>query len=106
MPPEKGKRPPPLPPEKATAEVRRMYLEGCPLVQTRHFRQELGKANATMQDAENVLENGYVLRPAEWKKEHRSWHYAVTGTDIEEEPLTVVVAIDDEGFRLVLVTAW
>lgn len=105
-PPKKEVRPPPLTPEQATAAVRRIYFEGLSLIRTKHFREELAKADATMQDVENVLEHGHVLRTPEWKAKHRSWNYAVAGRDIEGEPLTVVVAIDEQRFCLTLVTAW
>lgn len=105
-PPKKEDRPPPLTPEQATAVVRRIYFEGLLLIQTKHFREELKKADATMQDVEYVLEHGHVLRPPEWKAEHRSWNYAVAGRDVEGEPLTVVVAINEQRFCLTLITAW
>lgn len=105
-PPKKAGQPPPLTPEQATAAIRRVYFEGLSLIRTKHFREELAKADATMQDVENVLEHGHVLRAPEWKAKHRSWNYAVAGRDIEGEPLTVVVAIDEQRFSLILVTAW
>lgn len=105
-PPKKEGQPTPFTPEQATAAIRRVYFEGFSLIQTKHFREELAKADATMQDVENVLEHGHVLRTPEWKATHRSWNYAVAGHDIEGEPLTVVVAIDEQRFSLLLVTAW
>jgi hypothetical protein len=105
-PPKQESQPPSFTPEQATAAVRRVYFEGFSLIQTKHFREELAKADATMQDVENVLEHGHVLRAPEWKAKHRSWNYAVAGRDIEGEPLTIVVAIDERRFSLILVTAW
>lgn len=101
-----GERPPPLTPAKATATIRRIYLEGGPFTRREHFNQELAKANADMGDVNHVLEYGSVIRPGQWKPDHRAYTYEVAGTDVEGDELRVVVGIDEENFRLILVTAY
>lgn len=104
---EPGKdRPPPLTPSQATAAIRRIYLEGGPFSRTEHFILELAKANADMGDVNHVLEFGSVVRPGQWKPEHRAYNYEVVGTDLEGAELHIVVCIDEENFRLILVTAY
>lgn len=104
---EPGKdRPPPLTPAQATAATRRIYLEGGPFSRSERFILELAKANADMGDVNHVLEFGSVLRPGQWKPEHRTYNYEVAGTDLEGTELYIVVCIDEENFRLILVTAY
>lgn len=93
-------------PAQATATIRRIFLEGGPFSRTDHFWRELAKANADMGDVNHVLEHGTVLRPGQWKPDHRAYNYDVTGTDVEGSELHVVVCIDEEHFRLILVTAY
>ena len=101
-----GERPPPLTPAQATATIRRIYLEGGPFSRTAHFGIELAKANADMGDVNHVLEYGSVIRPGQWKPDHRAYTYEVAGTDVEGDELRVVVGVDEENFRLILVTAY
>ncbi len=101
-----GKRPAPLTPGQATAAIRRIFLEGGPFSRTEHFWRELAKANADMGDVNHVLEHGRVLRPGQWKPAYRAYNYEVAGTDVEGSDLHVVVCIDEESFRLILVTAY
>ena len=104
---ERGKqRLPSLTPAQATATIRRIYLEGGPFSRTEHFILELAKGNADMGDVNHVLEFGSVLRPGQWKVEHRAYNYEVVGTDVEGAELHIVVCIDEENFRLILVTAY
>ena len=102
----KEERPPPLTPAQATAAIRRVFLEGGPFSRTEHFWRELTKANADMGDVNHVLERGAVSRPGQWKPEHRAYNYDMGGTDLEGEELHVVVCIDEENFRLILITAY
>jgi len=53
-----------------------------------------------------VLEHGRVLRPGQWKPAYRAYNYEVAGTDVEGSDLHVVLCIDEENFRLILVTAY
>ena len=99
-------RPPPLTPAQATAAIRRIHLEGGPFTRTEHFNQELNKAGADMGDVAHVLEHGTVMRPGQWKREHRAYNYDMVGTDVEGTELHVVVCLDEENFRLILVTAY
>ena len=59
-----------------------------------------------MGDANNVLEHGSVVQPGQWKPEHRAYNYNVSGVDVEGNELHVVVCIDEENFRLILITAF
>jgi hypothetical protein len=95
-----------LTPAQATAAIRHIFMEGGPFSRTDHFGRELAKANADMGDVNHVLEYGAVIRPGQWKPEHRAYNYEVAGTDLEGAELRVVVCIDEENFRLILVTAY
>ncbi len=101
-----GDHPPPLTPAHATEIIRHIFLEGGTFSRTEHFGRELGKANADMGDVNHVLEHGTVNRPGQWKAGYRTYTYEVAGTDVEGSELHVVVCIEQENFRLILVTAY
>ncbi|MBI4537146.1 MAG: DUF4258 domain-containing protein [candidate division NC10 bacterium] len=95
-----------LTPAQATTAIRRVFLEGGPFSRTEHFVRELARANADMGDVNHVLEHGAVLRPGQWKPEHRAHNYDMAGTDVGGNELHVVVCIDEANFRLILITAY
>jgi hypothetical protein len=61
---------------------------------TTHARTRSVQRQFTHFDVRLVLEHGYI-RPGDFDDLRKTWRYLVSGYDIDGDPLTVVVAIDE-----------
>jgi hypothetical protein len=85
--------------------IRRTLKEGS-ITWSAHIQQRMRERGFTMRDALNVLELGQVKRPPRWSSNHQNWEYAVEGTDIDGDSLTMCVAIDYEQEILTVITGF
>lgn len=98
-------RPPPLSPAQVAQIIRESLEYLGRIFPSHHFKQRAEERDFSIQDALAVLENGTVSATPVWNEEKRTWNYDVRGTDIEGEPLTVRIAVEDPR-SIVLVTAF
>jgi hypothetical protein len=61
------------------------------------------KRNFDMNDVIKVLDKPEAIKPS-WNTKAKTWNYDIKGEDIEGEPLTVRVAVEED--ELVLVTGF
>jgi hypothetical protein len=62
--------------------------------------------NVSTLDIEYVLQEGQVIREAEWDCSYEDWKYRVEGTDIEGDELTAITVIFERDFSLLVVTVF
>ena len=72
---------------------------------TRHAREQARKRNFSQRDVEHVLRTGSVGKPA-WDERFGNWTYRVSGSDLDGDDLTVVVALDTERPRITIITGF
>lgn len=67
----------------------------------------MAERDVDMQDLEILLlETGTILREAEWDEKHQEHKYRVEGTDEYGEDLTAIVVIDENNWRVKIVTVF
>ena len=70
-----------------------------------HFKKRLKDRDITMQDAVTVLKKGVGVR-TEMDIQTGYWKYTVTGSGIDQNPVTVVVNIFLEENKIRLITVF
>ena len=96
-----------LTPAEAREEIRRRLLRrglGA-LSFVRHVRERARERNVDERDVEHVLMNGSVGEPTRDER-HGNWRFRVTGTDVDGEDLTVIVALNPAWERLTIITGF
>ena len=96
-----------LTPAEAQEEIRRLLLQrGLGAISfVRHARERAHTRNFDERDVEHVLENGIVDEPVRDER-YGNWKYRVSGTDVDGEDLTVIVALDPAWERITIVTGF
>ena len=97
--------PPPLTPAEAREFIQHRTEEaGSGAIGiTQHARERARERNIGRRDLEHVLKNGTVDEPV-WDERYGNWKYRVSGTDVDGEDLTVIVALDPALERITIVT--
>lgn len=99
-------RPPSLTPTEVSTAIRRLLEPGLDAISfCRHARNRGRRLRFSTRDVEHVLRTGYVGDPI-WEEEYRNWTYRVRGTDLDDEELTIVVAVDLVSTRLTIITGF
>jgi len=70
----------------------------------RHY--SMPKRNIDMQDVENVLLTGKILREPEWDDQNKNWKYRVEGVDLDGDALTAIVVIFQEEQTIKVLTVF
>lgn len=96
-------REPALPEEELRAAVSRIVLRGT-FRESKHSSQDRAYRNVSDDDIVHMLEGFWVLEGADWDGKHRNWKYRLTGTDIEGDALTLVIAVNVEFNRIEIIT--
>src|SRR4051812_35081141 len=88
--------------EQANAELQRR-LGGPNRITFPVYAQRRGRQRTfDDQDVRRVLEQG-AINEVQLHPKTQQWVYRVVGTDVEGDPLTVVIAMPDEGVGLIRV---
>ena len=82
--------------ETEAMTVIRNHLKKGNVLIGKHFRDQLDARRITMQDVVHALTGGVIRKPPERDVTTGQWKYAVDGLSVDDEPLTIVVAIIDE----------
>ena len=96
-----------LTPTKASEEIQRLLQQrGFDAISfAEHARQRARERHFSTRDVEHVLRTGTVGDP-EWNERFGDWTYRVSGTDLDGDDLTVVVALDPEWARITIITGF
>ena len=99
------RRPSPLTPAEAREAVHRL-LQLDAMSFAGHARERCRERNFDRRDVENVLKTGRFGHQPSWDERYGNWKYRVSGTDLDGESLTVIVAIEPEWARLTIITGF
>ena len=99
-------RPPSLTPTEVSAEIQRLLEPGLDAISfCRHARNKGRRWKFSTRDVEHVLRTGNI-GDSSWKEKFRNWTYRVRGTDLDDEDLTIVVAVDPAWKRIRIITGF
>ena len=99
-------RPAALTRTEAFEAIQRLLEPGLGAISfARHAHEQALERNFNIRDVEHVLRTGHVGRPS-WDERFRNWKYPVSGTDLDGEELTVIVAIDPAWARITIITGF
>ena len=99
-------RPPSLTPTEVSAAIQRLLKPGLDAISfCRHARNRARRWRFSTRDVEHVLRTGSV-DDAIWKEELGNWTYRMRGTDLDDEELTIVVAVDPAHTRIRIITGF
>jgi hypothetical protein len=68
----------------------------------RHALQRSLERDVTVDDIVHVCMTGRFKRDPRY--EYQNWKYEVIGIDLDDEELTVIIAVDNEKYRVTVVT--
>jgi hypothetical protein len=94
-------KPTALSPVEARESIDRLLEDRAPLVLTQHARDRMRDRRFTTDDILWVLGRGTVGARPEWDEARSVWKYKVSFRDLDGDPLTIVIAIED---RIVVIT--
>ena len=83
--------------EEALAYAIAALENGC-FVRTNHLWDMMVKSCFDNQDVLAVFENGQIRKNPEWNDEHQNWTYKVEGQSVDEDELSIVFSVDEDGF--------
>jgi uncharacterized protein DUF4258 len=69
-----------------------------------HLRERMRQRAFTMDDVRRVLLYGVVRPSPQWNAEYEHWVYLVSGTDYDNDPLAIVVALEPVHSRITAIT--
>ena len=99
-------RPPSLTPSEVSTAIQRLLEPGLDAISIyRHARNRGRRWRFSTRDVEHVLRTGHVGDPI-WKEEFGNWTYRIRGTDLDDEKLTIVVAVDPASTRITIITGF
>jgi hypothetical protein len=87
--------------EKLSPENAKTALHLCNdaglLLQTNHYREELGDEPFTFADCISVIEVGHIFDPAEWDDEHQEWKYRLEGFEPDGKWVNIIFSLPRKG---------
>jgi hypothetical protein len=89
-------RPRALLPVEAHEAIERLLARPASLVLTQHARARMMERRFTTDDILRVLQHGTVDPSPSWDDRGGTWTYKLSYRDLDGDPLTVVVALDDQ----------
>lgn len=83
----------------ACLKTRSVIFEG-------HGKGQSKSRKISFQDVVHVCKNGIFKKPPLYVKERQNWKYELIGDDLDEVETTVVVAVQNEGKFMLIVTCF
>ena len=60
-----------------------------------------------MDDIQHMLRSAWNLAgKPEWSDEHHNWKYKLNGRDIDEDELTLIIAVQDDRVQILVITKY
>src|SRR5258708_32815348 len=98
-------QPPKLSPAEAKRKIQLILEEGT-VDFSGHCRRRMRERGANDLDIVHVLEEGQIIREAEWDSDYENWKYRVEGADVEGEEITVISVIFEVDLSLLNITVF
>lgn len=97
-------RPAALSEDELRVRVQRIVLHGT-VRESWHSRNDRRYRTISMDDIQHMLRSEWKLRgKPEWDDEFRNWKYKLDGKDLDDDELTLVIAVRDELVEILVIT--
>jgi hypothetical protein len=100
-----GHVPQPLSP----AELRKLVLDAVednPNPETYHALYDHPERGITTDDVIYALEGEWTIARRSFNRDEWQWKYEIDGYTIDEEPITIIIAVDTANRDFTVVTRW
>lgn len=72
-----------------------------------HSRNDRSYRNISTDDIQHMLRNAWKLKgKPEWSDQHGEWKYKLTGEDLEDDELTLVIAVRQNEVEILVITKY
>jgi hypothetical protein len=90
--------------DELRSKVQRIVMYGT-IREAKHSAVDRAYRDISQDDILSMLEGKWVLSTIpDWDDEHRNWEYLLAGTDIEGDPLSLKIAVNEEMQRIDIIT--
>ncbi len=90
--------------DELRAKVQRVVMYGS-VGEAWHSGNDRAYRNVSIDDILYMLDRPWVLSAEpDWDDKHRNWEYLLAGTDIEGDPLSLKITVNDELLRILVIT--
>ncbi|MCY4663002.1 MAG: DUF4258 domain-containing protein [Acidobacteria bacterium] len=95
-----------LTPAEARETIQHLLKTGSDAISfVRHAHERARERNFNRRDVEHVLRTGRV-GDSSWDERFGNWKYPVSGTDLDGDDLTVIIALDRAWARITVITGF
>ena len=99
-------RPAAMSEDELRVRVQRIVLYGT-VRESWHSKNDRGYRNISLDDIQHMLRNDWKLAgKAKWNAEHGNWTYKVVGEDLEDDELTLVIAVRENEVEILVITKY
>ena len=72
-----------------------------------HSRNDRSYRNISLDDIQHMLRSKWKLAgKAKWNADHGNWTYKVVGEGLEDEELTLVIAVHEDEVEILIITKY
>jgi len=72
-----------------------------------HSKNDRSYRNVSIDDIQHMLRSQWKLKgKPKWNVEHSNWTYKLEGEDLDDDELTLVIAVRDEQVEIVVITKY
>ena|SRR5258707_10915527 len=98
-----------VPPSLSRDELRKLVLDAIqdiPNPETYHALYDHPERGITTDDVIHALEGEWTIARRSFNKSEWQWKYEIDGTTIDDEPITIILAVDSKRREFVVITRW
>ena len=101
-----------IPPAKTAAELRKLVLEAIQKapdyegLESYHALYEHLERGLSTDDVIHALESDWHLKRSYFNEKFWQWKYEIDSESIDEEPITIIIAVDSWRREFTVVTRW
>lgn len=101
-----AERPAALSEDELRVRVQRIVLYGT-VQESWHSKHDRSYRNISLDDIQHMLRNDWKLAgKPKWNAEHGNWTYKVVGEDLEDDELTLVIAVRENEVEILVITKY
>jgi len=101
-----AERPAALSEDELRVCVQRIVLYGT-VRESWHSKNDRSYRNVSMDDIQHMLRSEWKLKSKPgWSDDHGNWKYKLDGKDLDDDELTLVIAVRDEQVEILVITKY
>ncbi len=101
-----AQRPEALSEDNLRVRVQQIVLYGT-VQESWHSKKDRSYRNVSMDDIQHMLRSEWKLAgKPKWSDEHRNWTYKLEGEDLDDDELTLIIAVKDEQLQILVITKY